>query len=460
LTAGTGDEAGGTQDDVEPGSDDFDDPREPQEAPLLRAITGGTSDAGDRDTLYALCALDDWCQTNKRRSRTKTQSWGSKTPERMDKAIDRLGSRLGLRLREKSGRSWVLTPDGQRLAQQAHRILAAFNEVVYEIYEGKGTEPTLRPELHVGCFNAQVKLFVAEALGPLAADESFGYGIRFNRDMNVRTVNARILMDNLGRGHRPGGARDEAGGRRTEVDVVDEHDHADGQVDDVPGPRAHTTLSLPSRRFDYAIVPWISGRAPYGRYGPQHYVHRRLYSWQLLVVTREPVWESPVELGEVLGHCEHEGLPLLLTPSQTVSRIMFDYEILRSYPRVPLASSILENPDSYTRYELAHHGHGVAIVPADTMPASDQHYPALAGRGKVLTGFHTLSWQASRRRTPRAVPSENPYGIDDAVQADKAFAPAGVNQLDHDRFCTAIHRCVKEFVKSRDGLAPLEWSDR
>ena len=190
--------------------------------------------------------------------------------------IDRLGDRLGLRLLEQgtsTGGFWGLTEEGKRLAIVAQQLLATLDHEVTDILEGRARNLNRRRHINVGCFNAQVKLYLAAALGSLRANKAFDYDIRFNADMNIRTVNARVILDDVGR------------------------DRGDPERD-----RGLYRI----KGFHYGVVPWVDGTDPHKEYPKKHYNHLRLYGWRLLVIAPEesPLRRRPsVDLIEVVNEC-------------------------------------------------------------------------------------------------------------------------------------------------------------
>jgi hypothetical protein len=335
-----------------------------------------------------------------------------------------------------------VTIRGALLAKGVGEFLAALDEQLYDLYEVRRRDPKLVPHIHIGCFNAQVKLYLAEALGPLAVDKNFGYRIRFNRDMNIRTVNNRVILDDVGQDHQKG---------------------IKGQD---PGLHRY-------RGFHYGVVPWISGPDAYKPFEADAKLYReftnvQLYGWNLLVVAPKNTslargrQERPVKITDVLEACEKEYLPLLLSPTYNISRQMVDAAFTQSN-RVPLISFVIENPDTYTRAALARHGHGIAIVTADALPPPEQDqcfYPHVVGSDDVpLRGFHTLTWKAKAAKAAKAAGFDDDGDDVDAEDDKPAGPPSGIKPAAHRRLCDAISKEVAEFVKNRQGVEPLPWTE-
>lgn len=355
--------------------------------------------------------------------------------------IEKLGDRLHLQLLEQgasSGAFWGLTEEGKRLAIVAQQLLATLDQEIISIHEGRDRMLRRQPPIHFGCFNAQVKLYLAAALGRLRDNDAFGYDIRFNPDMNIRTVNARVILDDVGRDR---------------------------------GDRKRDRGLYRMKGFHYGVVPWVNCPNPHKDYPPPTYHHKVLYTWKLLVVAPETSdlrVRSSLTLGDVVKECERLGLPLLLTPPYNISRMMVDADFCQQ-SKVPLVPYILENPDSYTRYELARQGHGIAIVSADTLPpppAKEKRppYPYLLNvKGQLMSGFHTLTWKplpargggAQRGASTRDPDADGPVDEDEVRLAklpNERRPPSGMTVAAHRLLCTAIVEEVANFARLRQDV--------
>lgn len=175
-------------------------------------------------------------------------------------------------------------------------------------------------------------------------------------------------------------------------------------------------------------------------------------------------WRDPdaVTMAEVLEKCEEKQLPLLLTPPYNISRQMVDAAFAGT-SRVPLVDFIVENPDSYTRWKMALHGHGIAVVTADALPESEERYPKVVlDDGGVLSGFHTLSWKPGRTRVDEQsgedvadlkASSGGPEGDKDDLEVRRRWPPSGVTPEAHQLLRTALkEQILKKFIGDRQGV--------
>ena len=163
--------------------------------------------------------------------------------------------------------------------------------------------------------------------------------------------------------------------------------------------------------------------------------------------------------------CERLGVPLLLTPPFNISRMMVDADFSRQ-ARVPLVPYIIENPDTYTRFELARHGQGIAVVSADALPppsAGEKRdpYPYVIGvNRRPLEGFHTLTWKpvpprGGRGRVAKSGQAEGEETPEDRLakeHAKRQRPPSDITLDAHRLFCAAIVEQVGNFARRRQDV--------
>ncbi len=292
--------------------------------------------------------------------------------------IHALEGLIGEALIEQKGKVWELTEVGRALGTEAPRLVFASVADLIDLVQRKEDDAQgQRAPLVVGCFNAAVKHFLAGALAPLLRDPGFDRTIRFNPSMNLRTVASQVLLEGLG-------------------------------------------VST-----DYAIVPWATSFVP-PKWRKQ-YKHDDLYRWSLVVVTpddHEFRSRVSIQIDEVVAACRGPAarMPLLLSPANNVSRSLVDTAFASAGYHTTIVE-VVENPDSYTRTQLAAFGHGIAIAAADTVSAAHAAlYPRLVDADEnPIEGLYTLSAAKPSKQLTRPSPS---------VECDEKFRSAIVKGVD------------------------------
>jgi DNA-binding transcriptional LysR family regulator len=270
-------------------------------------------------------------------------------------SIEDFGRVLGLNepllVQNSKGKPWKLSDAGHLCVDSARDLLILLGQLASDA-KAKRPAKELQPVrvIKFGCFNSVLRNFLAEGLAPT---KQTAFRVEFNRDMNLRAVNSEGLI-----------------------------------------------RSLQIRQSDYAVLP-IEDRAEPGNSFPEGIDRLDLYRWHLRAVFPKghPFLNQPALTIEELGHLidtDGHQRPLLVSPRNHISRDSIDRAFTSELGRLIRPSSMIENPDTGTRCEVAAHGHGFAVVPSDSLPAhyADLSLPIMCADGSSLSGLQSLAWLA------------------------------------------------------------------
>lgn len=361
------------------GSGDTDDGAEEPAEPTLNDLLKRLDRAKVFQTLTFL--MDD---SSDGITKEQLKRFGISRPTFLDR-LDELASFLDL----KTGfyiADARTTRNSVRLESVAHELGAALRDGLHDLFDRlKDKDAWLNaaryPEIVVSCFNSPMRNFVAAALAPLRLGlEDFPYSIRFDRIDTYQDVNPAVLLDD-----------------------TDRH------------------------QLRYAVVSWPS-LEPNQRLesGSSPFAHYPLYTWTMVVIADDQhefikSGRESVELDEVLTELSRDRRnSLLVSPHYHSSRRLLD-DALEALGKLPRPSAVLENPDTFTRVELARRGFGIAIAPADAIPArepTDRLYPVLTNDGVALQGRYTLSWRKHGGGAPAGILPEHHQRIVESFQTE------------------------------------------